>query len=262
MDFIYALAPMEKFTNDSFRFLAHKHGADLTFTEMVMFDALAKNNKTSLERIKITNNVPTEIQIAGLNENHLRKFLENFTPEPGFSGFCLNIGCPSPKLINHGMGCAMIRRVSKVERLVRIIKAKGFRASVKLRLGANRYEFEKRVYINLIKGVSADYFIVHARHGKQSLDEPSNWSAFKKCCKTGKTIIANGDIKTLHNVELLREFGVSGVMIGRAAIRNPAIFDKLKGATKIPKLKSEYLEISKDDKNKIYRKNVLKFLKK
>ena len=260
MEFIYALAPMENITNDSFRTLTHKYGADVTFTEMVMIKALSNNNKSSLSRIKITNNVPTIIQLVGLNENQLEKFLEKFTPEPGFLGFDLNIGCPAASVVNHGMGCAMIKRVSKVAKLVLLVKDKGYKISVKMRLGANKFEKDKKAYLNLIKRVPADYFIVHARHGKETFNEPADWSIFRECCQTGKNIIANGDIKTKEDVAQLTSYGVKGVMIGRAAIKNPAIFDILKGkeVPHIAEIRKELKELIED---KTVAKNILRQMK-
>ena len=263
MDFTYALAPIEDMTNENFRLLAFRHGADITFTEMTMFEALAKNNKPARSRLNIKGEVPTVFQIIGLNEYYLKKFLSKFVPEPGFLGFNLNLGCPATNVVSHGMGCAMVKRVAKVGKLTKIIRTRGFRVNLKLRLGANRYEKEKKAYLNIIRGVSADYYIVHGRHGGEEYSKPADWSVFEECCKTGKKIIANGDIKTKKDVDLLKSYGVVGVMIGRAAIANPAIFDKLKGK-KIPtiaQLRKEYLLLSKDDKTIRYSKNILKLMK-
>ncbi len=263
MEFIYALAPIEDMTNESFRLLAYRHGADLTFTEMTMFEALAKNNKSSLSRIRIIEGVPTVLQLIGLSEYYLKKFLSRFTPEPGFLGFNLNLGCPFPGVVRHGMGCAMVKRVTKVRKLTRIIRKHGYRVSLKLRLGANQYEKEKKVYLNTIRGVPADYYIVHARHGGERYNKKADWAVFKECCSTGKPIIANGDIKTKQDVELLKSYGIAGVMIGRAAIANPAIFDELKGqpAVSIAQLRKEYLEIAKQDSTIRYSKNILKHMR-
>jgi len=92
----------------------------------------------------------------------------------------------------------------------------------------NEYEKQKKVYLSLIKDVDADFFIVHARHGKQTYKDKTDFSVYEECAKTGKTVIANGDIKTKEQVDYLKSVGVKGVMIGRAAIEDPLIFAKLK----------------------------------
>ena len=257
----FMLAPMEGFTDNSFRTLCYKYGADVTFTEMARFESLAKKNKSTLEKIEISNKTPTVIQLIGYKEIFLKKFLEEFKPEEGFLGFNFNLGCPAPMFVNYGMGCAMIKRISKIKKIVDIVKKRNYQCSIKLRLGMNRFEKEKKVYLNLINEVDADFFVVHARHGKETYDDVADWSVFEECCKTGKKIIANGDIKTREDVEALKGFGVGGVMIGREATKNPAVFNQLKGL-KIPELseiKREYLKIASKENDK-YKKNVLKYL--
>ena len=91
----------------------------------------------------------------------------------------------------------------------------------------DNYEKEKGAYLNLINKVDASFFIVHARTAKQTLDDRADFSVYAKCVDTGKRIVANGDIKTKKQVEELKSSGLSGAMIGRAAIGNPEIFDEL-----------------------------------
>lgn len=261
-DFVYMLAPMEDMTDDPFRYLCYKHGADAVFTEMARIDSLARGNKSTLERIRIIHNTPTVIQLIGNKEKSLDEFLSNFSPEHGFLGFNLNAGCPSPEFVNAGMGCAMIKRISKIKKMIDVIKKYGYPASLKIRLGMNNFEKRRKVYLNLIKETDCDFFVVHARNGNQNYNEKADWSIYPGCCDTGKRIIANGDIKTKEDVDLLKSYGVSGVMLGRAAVVNPAVFNQLKGIKDVSadKLISEYSELSEEEQNPRYRKNVMKFL--
>lgn len=219
---------MEGITDNPFRARCVSQGADATFTEMARFEALARNNKSTLKKIVIKNETPTYIQIFGLKENALESFLTKFEPEKGFLGFNLNLGCPSPKVINAGLGCAMIKRIAKVQKLIKCIKDKGYPVSIKMRLGLNQREKEKKAYLNLINQVDADFFIVHARHAGQTYNDPPDTSIYQECVDTGKVIIANGSISTAKQVTELKNIGVKGVMIGRAAIPNPSIFNILK----------------------------------
>ncbi len=227
-EFEFMLAPMEGITDPEFRELCYRKGADSTFTEMAMIAALSRNNQSTLEKIKITDAVPTYIQLIGANEDYLETFLKAFKPVPGFMGFNLNLGCPSPNMINKGFGSALMKRLSKVNRLVRIIKDHDYPVSIKLRLGMNNYEKKKKIYLNLINEVDADFYVVHAKHGKQAKSSLSDFSIYEGCVATGKVIIANGDIKTREHIKFLRSVGVRGAMIGRPAIKKPNIFKKLK----------------------------------
>jgi len=262
--FYYMLAPLEDMTDSCFRTICYRYGADLTLTELIRFESLAKNNKLSWERIKLHDDTPTQIQLIGEKEQFLKKFLSKFSPEKGFLGFNLNLGCPAPNFVNKGVGCAMIKRVSKTKKLIDIIKDYGYGASIKMRLGLNSYEKERKTYLNLIKGANADFFIVHARHGNQSYNEKADWGVLPECVKTGKNIIANGDIKTKDDAKKIKLLGCKGVMIGRAAIINPLIFAELKGLSlpSIDKIKVEYNRLIEERNSPFrYSKNIFKHLK-
>lgn len=254
--FIYMLAPLERITDPAFRTLCFRHGADVTFTEMARVSALLRGNASTLPRVELKNDTPTVIQLLVSKEEELQKFLSSFEPKKGFEGFNLNMGCPSPDMIRAGLGCALVKRVTRANKLVGLIKDRGFEASIKMRLGLNEYEKQAKAYLNLIKGVDADYFIVHGRQGKETYRELCDFSVFKECAKTGKTIVANGDIKRKEDIEFLKEAGVKGAMIGRAAVKDPAVFARLKGE-QVPdaqKLKEEYAllsgELGVEEKNK------------
>ena len=259
--FQYMLAPIEDYTDNAFRTLCYKHGADMTFTELLRLEALAKNVENTWQRIEKKDNTPVIVQLLGSSESDLEKFLEKFVPFEGFKGFNLNLGCPDQKVVSLGYGCAMIKNFSKVKRMVDMIKNKGYACSIKMRLGKNAKEKEKKFYLNTIKEVDANFFIVHARHGEEGYDVKPDYSVYEGCSKTGKTIIANGNIDTIDKVDFLKKTGVKGVMIGRSAITNPQIFDLLKGNKLVSKqdIIKEYNDLAnKYDAPFRYRKNVLK----
>lgn len=259
--FQYMLAPMEDFTDNAFRTLCYRHGADLTFTELLRIEALASNIENTWSRIEKKDSTPVVIQLLGSSEKDLEKFLKIFKPFPGFCGFNLNLGCPDPQVVGLGYGCAMIKNFSKVKRMVQMIKNKGYTCSVKMRLGKDAKEKEKKFYLNTIKEVDADFFVVHSRHGNQGYDVKPDYSVYKELSKTGKMIIANGDIDSREKVEILKSSGVKGVMIGRPAINNPQIFDYLKGnkLKSSEEIRQEYNELSEKYNAPFrYRKNVMK----
>lgn len=233
-NFILMLAPIEGVTNSAFRSLCHQYGADLTMTPMARIDGLVRKNSVTCKRVEIKDETPTIIQLIGTKEEYFKKYLDDFTPPPGFRGFNLNLGCSSPQFVKIGQGAAMMKRVSKVKHIVDLIKDRGHRVSVKMRLGLNEFEKEKKTYLNLIQGVDAGLFIVHARHGAQTYKDPADFSVYAECVATGRDIIANGDISTWTQIEALKAAGVKGVMIGRAAVANPAIFNRLKGKPEPP----------------------------
>lgn len=226
------LAPLEGYTDAALRTLCLRHGADLTFTEMAHVESFLRNNGLALEKIEARDSTPVQIQLLTGREGELERFLAGFTPFPGFEGFNLNLSCPSPEVIRRGKGAAMIKRASKTQRLVSAIKNHGYAASLKIRLGTNVHEKAQKVYLNAIGGVDADFFVVHAKTATQGSAEPDDYSVFPECVEaaSGRPVVANGGIDSAEKVRQLREMGVAGVMIGRAALSHPAIFDELRNA--------------------------------
>ena len=173
------LAPMEGLTDNALRTLCYRNGADLTFTEMARVDNLSRLKKGELEKVSIINSTPTQIQLAGAKLAEYERFLASFKPTGGFKGFNLNLGCPSPHFIRQGLGAAMIKRVSRVNEIVKLMDRYGFDCSIKLRLGLNAYEKEKGTYLNLIQNVDASFFVVHARTAKQTERDPADFSVMR-----------------------------------------------------------------------------------
>lgn len=228
--FRFMLAPLEGYTDGNLRTLCHRHGANLTFTEMAHVESFLRGNRQALEKITPRDLTPVQIQVLTGQEEHLESFLSGFEPFPGFEGFNLNLSCPSPDVIRRGKGAAMVKRTAKTSRLVSLIHAHGYTASLKMRLGTNAYEKTHKVYLNSLRGVDADFFVVHAKTASQESGGADDYSVFPECIEAahGISVIANGGIDSTGKVKLLRDMGVRGVMIGRAALANPSIFDTLR----------------------------------
>ncbi len=255
------LAPLEGVSDCAFRTLCYRHGADLTFTEMIRVDSLVKNNKSSLALLDLKNDTPTGIQLLAVKPELLKQFVKHF-PSYAIDPVCfnLNLGCPSPEVIVQGGGAALVKRTKRVAELVKILKTLEYPVSVKIRLGLNSYEKEKKVYLQLLKEVDADAFIIHARHARQNSSEAADWSVFEECLHTGKHIIPNGDIAERKDIDYFKKLGIKEVMIGRAALRNPSVFQYLKGKEKVSLdvLKKEYMALTQKYTSALkYRENVL-----
>lgn len=248
------LAPLERYSDSVFRTLAHNHGADLTFTEMAHVESFLNRNKVSLEKIEPKDATPVQIQFLTGNEGKLDRFLSDFKPFDGFKGFNLNLSCPSKNVIRQGKGAAMVKRGAKTARLVSSIRDHGYPVSVKMRLGLNQFEKDRKVYLNILGGVDPDFFVVHAKHAAQSSAEKEDSSVYPECVEAarGIPVIANGGIESPEMVQSLVELGVGGVMMGRPALGNPVIFDYLKNELGVndppkPVPTTDYLRREYDD---------------
>lgn len=197
---------------------------------MAHVQSFLRRSKGSLEKIESRDSTPVQIQILSSNENKLDRFLQGFKVFDGFEGFNLNLSCPSKDVIRQGKGAAMVKRATKTQKLVDRIKDYGHPVSVKIRLGLNQSEKNNKLYLNNLQGVDPDFFVVHAKHAGQNSAEPEDNSVYPECVEAarGIPVIANGGIYSTETVQSLMKMNLAGVMIGRPAMRNPAIFDLLK----------------------------------
>lgn len=221
---------MEGYSNTVFRTLAFHHGADMTFTEMSHVQGILRKSKDTLNKINAKDNTPVQVQILSSSEKKLEKLLSGYKEHEGFRGFNLNLSCPSRNVIRQGKGAAMIKRATKTHSLVELIRDHGFPVSLKIRLGLNQFEKDNKLYLNTLSGVDPDFFIVHAKHARQTSQESEDYTIFRECVEAsrGIPVIANGSIDSVNKIRMLQDQGISGVMIGRPAISNPQIFDELK----------------------------------
>lgn len=253
---------MEGITDCAFRTLCYNNGADLTFTEMIRVDALNRKNKSTAALLDLKNETPTGIQLLTVKPTEVQKFVDEFSTyniKP--VQIDINASCPSPDVIRVGSGAALIKRTNRINELITILRKLNLPVSIKMRTGLNDYEQKHKVYLNVLKNVDADAFIIHARHARASSQEKADWSVFEECFATGKHIVPNGDICEPEHVNFFKQLGAKEVMIGRAALRNPSVFNYLKGKEKLDMnlLKKEYLQLSqKFAFHPKYRESVMK----
>ena len=162
----------------------------------------------------------------------------------------LNFGCPSPSISRRGAGPAQLRRRSKIRALLQHLADWKQRQTslphlgavgAKMRLGNTAREQDFKVYLPVAEAaaeVGLDYLTVHARHGEQrSSDERLGWECVREMTDAVRDsptlkIIANGDIRTYEDVQRVMALtNCDGVMVGRAALRNPWCFSSLRTGT-------------------------------
>jgi len=258
--FKYFLAPLEDYTGPALRKICFDNGADLTFSEMARVEGIDRNNKPTLAKITPIDNTPVEVQLLASNEEQLTKFISSFKPFDGFTGFNLNLCCPSTNITKFGRGAAMVRRVDKTNKLIKIIQKENHPVSLKISLGLNSFEKENKVYLDSINQTNADYYIVQTKTAAQKSGEEYDYSVLNECVDTGKTIIANGNIDTKEKVDQIKKIGCAGIMIGKSAVINPSIFNLFKEqeVKSIKDITTEYEILSKKyGENEKYVSNFL-----
>jgi len=254
------LAPMEDVTDSVFRSLIKAMGGvDFMFTEFISSDGLIRNGKKSINKLNIRDEErPIGIQIYGhVTESMVlaAKMAEEAKPDV----IDINFGCPVKKIANRGAGSGMMRNVPLMLEITEsIVKAVKIPVTVKTRLGwdentKNILEIAEKLQD---KGIVA--LTVHGRTRSQMYKGKADWTLIKEIKNNPRInipIIGNGDIDSpISALNAFDNYGVDGVMIGRAAVGQPWLFKQIRNyldtgiLTDAPSIK-ERVEIAKHHLN-------------
>ncbi len=253
------LSPMESVSDLGFRTLCYDHGANLTFIEMIHAAAIVRKNKAALSLVDSYDpRISTGIQLFVTKSDVLKKCLlqikqgieNNDNTFSNLSVIDLNFGCPSPEIIKIGGGPALLKRTAKMLELLTTLKQYSpLPCGIKIRLGMNHLEKENKVYLNILKitnDLSLDYITVHPKLANESSTVPIDISALQEIISHAKIpVVGNGFITDAKSAKKMFDMGCSAVMIARAAIGNPWIFEDIKtelnkGKTPLQKTSLDY----------------------
>ncbi len=228
---IFALAPLAGFTDLPFRSVVKKFGADLTVSEMISSNALVYRNKKTikmLEKSPIEN--PYSVQIAGSNQDVIKRAVKFLNKRNDINIIDLNCGCPAPKIVNNLQGSSLLTDLPTMAKTIRTIKEYSNKEllSVKMRLG-----FNSKNHIEIAKVCEdngADFIVVHGRTRAGKYKASVDYDAIREIKESiSIPVIANGDITTPQKAKWVLEYTkANGVMIGRGAIGKPWIFQTIK----------------------------------
>ena len=227
------LAPMEDVTDPTFRFICKKFGADMMYTEFISSDGLIRDAKKSLEKLKIYDyERPIGIQIYG----HLIEPMVEAAKMAEVAGpelIDINFGCPVRKIAARGAGSGMMNNIPLMVKMTEeIVKAVKLPVTVKTRLG---YDDTNKNIVEIAErlqdaGISA--LTIHGRTRAQLYKGTADWTLIgivKNNPRMKIPIIGNGDIINPESAKFAFDnYGVDGIMIGRATYGRPWIFKEIK----------------------------------
>ncbi len=227
------LAPMAGFTDSAFRLLCRKHGAGLVVTEMVSAKALCFKDKKTAELLRYCEDErPLAIQLFGSEPKCLAQAAQLLLPyNPDVID--INMGCPVPKIAGNGCGSSLLKNHRLAGQIVSaLVKEVDVPISVKMRIGWDKDSICAAEFAHVLEDSGAAFITVHGRTRDQYYQPPTNLDAIAAVKAAVKIpVVANGDIASAEDAKKTKAHtGCDLVMIGRAALGNPFIFDELKCA--------------------------------
>ena len=232
-EFPLLLAPMEDVSDPPFRALCKQHGADLMFTEFISSEGLIRKAAKGLKKLDIFEHErPIGIQLFGGAEDAMEE-AARIAEAAGPELIDINYGCPVHKVVNKGAGACLLQDVDKMVRLTAaVVKAVKLPVTVKTRLGWNEATKNIEEVAERLQDVGIAALSIHGRTRAQLYKGPADWTLIGKVKNNPRItipIFGNGDIDSPEKaIEYRDRYGVDGIMIGRAAIGHPWIFNEIK----------------------------------
>lgn len=232
-DFPLLLAPMEDVSDPPFRAVCKDKGADLMYTEFISSEGLIRDAIKSRKKLDIFDyEKPVGIQIFGGDEESLSmaaKIVDVTNPDL----LDINFGCPVKKVALKGAGAGVLKDIDLMVRLTAaVVKSTSLPVTVKTRLGWDDSTRNIEEVAERLQDVGIKALAIHGRTRTQMYKGSADWDLIgrvKNNPRMAIPIFGNGDIDSAEKaLEYKNRYGVDGIMIGRAAIGYPWIFEEIK----------------------------------
>jgi tRNA-dihydrouridine synthase B len=204
-----------------------KGGCGLVVTEMVSSEGLVRGIDRTLEYAEYTEEErPVSIQIFG-GDPKVMADAAQVVEGLGADIIDINMGCPVPKIAKHNAGCSLMREPGHAASVVKAMTdAVRIPVTVKMRAGWNEREINAPTLARMVEDAGAAAVAVHGRTAAQSYTGSSDWRLISQVAESVSIpVFGSGDCTAPDQIlELIISTAVSGLLVGRGALRNPWIF--------------------------------------
>ena len=250
------LAPMAGITDLPFRLICERFNPGITTTEMVSSKAILYNDEKTKKLMNITNEKrPIAIQIFGSEieaMSYASKYVSNIADVVD-----INMGCPAPKVTKNGDGSSLLKNLDHAGEIIdAVVKNSTVPVSLKIRLGWDKENIVATEIAKIAEQVGISMITVHGRTRSEFYSGKSDLEEIAKVKENVKIpVIGNGDIIDEESAEnMFKKTNVDGIMIGRGAIGNPWIFERVKHYLKT---ENKLPNMSLNEKRKIITEHFL-----
>lgn len=232
-EFPLLLAPMEDVSDPPFRLVCKQYGADMMYTEFISSEGLIRDAAKSKKKLDIFEyERPIGIQIFGSDIDSMREAAQIATKaQPDLID--INYGCPVKNVACKGAGAALLQDIPKmVAMTAEIVRCTHLPVTVKTRLGWDDNTKNIAEVALRLQDIGIQALTIHGRTRAQLYKGAADWTLIGEVKNNPMIhipIFGNGDIDSPEKALAMKNtYGIDGLMIGRASIGNPWIFNQIK----------------------------------
>ena len=230
------LAPMAGITNTAYRRLCREYGGGLYVSEMITSRALVERTPESMRLI--THHESEEIrsiQLYGVDPKTISEAVTMLVAEDRADHIDLNFGCPVPKVTRKGGGAALPWKSDLFESIVRaaVDSAGDVPVTVKMRKGIDDDHLTFLDAGKAARDAGVTAVALHGRTAEQYYSGQADWAAIAELREAipDVQVLGNGDIWSAADaVQMMKQTGVDGVVVGRGCLGRPWLFADLEKA--------------------------------
>lgn len=224
------LAPMAGISDMAFRLICKEFGCGLVYTEMISAKGLHYKNDNTYKLMKIhQDEKPIAMQIFGNSPEIMAESAVQMK-EAGADIIDINMGCPTPKIVNNGDGCALMKDVDLAGKIIEsVVKAVTIPVTIKIRKGWDDESINAVDLAQIAEEKGAKAVTIHGRTRQQFYSGKADWDIIKKVKNAiNIPVIGNGDIFVPETAKkIFKDTNCDGIMVGRGAHGNPWIFKRI-----------------------------------
>ena len=228
------LAPMAGITDQYFRLILKRiGGVGLVTMEFISSEALTRGNEKTRHMMEFSEEErPLAIQIYGSHPQRMAEAAE-FVQALGADVVDINMGCPANKVLKGCAGAALMGDLELARNIIRAVRRRvTIPLTVKFRVGLDEARSNYLELGRICESEGVDAVALHARTARQMFSGKADWERIRRLKDAVRIPVSgNGDVEEPADaLGLWEATGCDGVMIGRAAIKNPWIFRQIAAA--------------------------------